>query len=55
LETCIFPGGHIQVLWLLPITEQEKTFRHSHDLEALEQRLDAAAVIPTDPHRTSVV
>jgi hypothetical protein len=55
LETCIFPDGRIRVLWLLPITEQEKIFRHSHDLEALEQRLEAAAIIPTDPRRPSVV
>jgi hypothetical protein len=54
-ENYVFPGGHIRLLWLLPITEQEKIFRHSHDLEALEQRLEAAAIIPTDAHRTSVV
>lgn len=55
LEICAFPGGHIRVLWLLPITEAEKTFRHTHDLEALEQRFEAAAIIPTDPRRMSVV
>ena len=55
LETCTVPGGHIQVLWLLPITAAEKTFRHTHDLEALEQRFETAGIIPTDPHRQSVV
>lgn len=55
LETCAVPGGHIRVLWLLPITEAEKTFRHTHDLEALEQRFEAAGIVPTDPCRRSVV
>lgn len=55
LEIRTLPGGHIRVLWLLPITAAEKTFRHAHDLEALEQRLEAAGIIPTDPHRPSVV
>jgi hypothetical protein len=55
LETCHVPGGHIWVLWLLPITAAEKTFRHTHDLEALEQRFETAGIIPTDPGRKSVV
>jgi hypothetical protein len=55
LENCTVPNGHIRLLWLLPITEAEKTFRRTHDLEALEQRLKTAAIIPTDPHRPSVV
>jgi hypothetical protein len=55
LEICAVPDGHIQVLWLLPITAAEKAFRHTHDLEALEQRFDAAGIIPTDPRRRSVV
>ncbi|MFG2045096.1 suppressor of fused domain protein [Dactylosporangium sp. NPDC048998] len=55
LETCAVPSGHIRVLWLLPITEAEKTFRHTHGLEALEQRFETAGINPTDSHRTSVV
>ncbi|WP_203931612.1 suppressor of fused domain protein [Virgisporangium ochraceum] len=55
LETCTVPGGHIRVLWLLPITAAEKRFRHTHDLETLEQRFEAAGIVPTDPHRRSVV
>lgn len=55
LEICPVPGGEIRVLWLLPITAAEKTFRHTHDLEELEQRLEAAGILPTDPHRRSVV
>ena len=42
------------MLWLLPISEAEKRFRHLHGLEALEQRFEKAGVIPTDPHRETV-
>jgi hypothetical protein len=55
LENGTVPGGHVRVLWLLPITAVEKEFRHSHGLEALEQRFDTAGIIPTDPRRSSVV
>ncbi|MET7807542.1 suppressor of fused domain protein [Micromonospora chersina] len=55
LEVCTFPEGHIRVLWLLPITRAEKTFRHAHGLEALEQRLEDAGIDPADPARDSVV
>ncbi|MET7396549.1 suppressor of fused domain protein [Dactylosporangium sp. NPDC005572] len=54
LETCTVPGGHARLLWLLPITAAEKTFRHDHGLEALEQRFEDAGIIPTDPDRPSV-
>lgn len=55
LEECELPEGHARVLWLLPITEAEKIYRHRHDLEALEQRLEDAEIIPTDRHRASVI
>ncbi|MFI1994451.1 suppressor of fused domain protein [Actinoplanes sp. NPDC020271] len=55
LEHCDVPGGHARVLWLLPITGAEKRFRHSDGLEALEQRFEAAGIIPTDPYREAVV
>ncbi|BEL09916.1 hypothetical protein Q0Z83_081070 [Actinoplanes sichuanensis] len=55
LEECELPGGHARVLWLLPITEAEKIYRHQNDLEALEQRLEDAEMNPVDPHRASVV
>ncbi|GIF74880.1 suppressor of fused domain protein [Asanoa siamensis] len=55
LEECPLPGGHARVLWLLPITGAEKRFRHDHDLEALEQRLEDAGIVPTDPLRRCVV
>ncbi|GID98619.1 hypothetical protein Adi01nite_80310 [Amorphoplanes digitatis] len=55
LENCDVPGGHVRVLWLLPITAAEKRFRHSHGLEALEQRFEDAGIIPADPYRGTVV
>ena len=55
LEDCDVPGGHARVLWLLPITEAEKRFRHSHGLEALEQHFEDSGIIPTDPYRKSVM
>ena len=55
LENGTVEGGRVRVLWLLPITGAEKVFRHEHGLEALEQRLEDAAIVPTDPHRRCVV
>ncbi len=56
LEFCELPeGGHLRVLWLLPITKAERQFKRAKGLEALEARLEAAAITPTDPHRPSVV
>ncbi|MEV6350683.1 suppressor of fused domain protein [Actinoplanes sp. NPDC051851] len=55
LETADFPGGHLRLLWLLPITKAEKSFRHEHGLEALEQRFDEAELLYADPYRKCVV
>lgn len=55
LEQCPDSDGHIQVLWLLPITDEERAFRFEHDLEALEQRFDTAALEYWRPDRPSVV
>ena len=56
LEVCPLPnGGHIRVLWLLPITKAERQFKRATGLEALESRLEEAEIIPTDPLRASVV
>ncbi|MFE2265614.1 suppressor of fused domain protein [Streptomyces griseosporeus] len=56
LEHCPLPGGgHARILWTLPVTAAEIEYRRRHGHEALEQRLDDAAIIPTDPFRKSVV
>jgi hypothetical protein len=52
---CLGEGGHVRFLWLLPITEAEKRFRHEHGLEALEQRFDEAKLDFAFEHRESVV
>jgi hypothetical protein len=55
LEICNFDGGHVHVLWLLPITTSEKEFKVANDLEALEQLFDNAAIEYWVPTRRSVV
>jgi hypothetical protein len=52
---CLEDEGHVRFLWLLPITEAEKRFRHEHGLEALEQRFQDAKLNYADPWRQSVV
>ena len=54
LEWAEWEGGHARHLWLLPITEAEREFKVEFGREALEQRLEDAAVVPTDPQRRSV-
>ncbi|MFI5666344.1 suppressor of fused domain protein [Streptomyces sp. NPDC051704] len=55
LEHCPLPDGHVRILWTLPVTAAEIDFRRSRGHEALERRLDAAGIIPTDPFRSSAV
>jgi hypothetical protein len=55
LEHCPLPQGHARFLWALPVTAAELAFRRRHGHEELEQRFDAAEIIPTDPFRASVV
>lgn len=53
-ESCAWRGGHARLLWLLPITEAERAYKVEAGLEALEQRLEAAGIVPTDVARPSV-
>lgn len=55
LEICNDDGGHVHVLWLLPITSAERDFKVAHDLEALEQLFDNAGIEYWDASRKSVV
>lgn len=55
LEICNYLDRHAHLLWLLPITAAERDFKANHDLEALEQRFDDAAIEYWDTFRTSVV
>ena len=55
LEHCQLPDRHIQVVWLMPISEAERAFARRHGLEALEERFEQASVDYLDPFRPSVV
>ncbi|WP_256726963.1 suppressor of fused domain protein [Streptomyces acidiscabies] len=44
-----------RILWALPVTPEEIAYRRAHGTEALEQLFDDHALLPTDPHRESVV
>lgn len=55
LESCAWATGHARLLALLPITEAEREFKVEHGVEALEQRLEDAAVDFANPKRASVV
>jgi hypothetical protein len=55
LGVCNFPGWHLHVLWLLPITAAERELKVREGLEALEQRFDACALEYWVPGRASVL
>ncbi len=55
LEVCAWPSGHIQVLAVQPITAAEREFKVEHGAEALEQRLEEAAIDFANPMRRSAV
>lgn len=55
IETAHIGDRHVDFLWLLPITESERDFKVRHGLEALESRLDEAAIEYADPYRPAVV
>jgi hypothetical protein len=40
LQQCDVGDRHVDFLWLLPITEQERAFKINHGQEALEARFD---------------
>jgi hypothetical protein len=55
LEHCDADSTQIQVLWLVPITAAEATYRHEQGLEALEQLLETDGVDTISPRRPSLV
>jgi hypothetical protein len=54
-EICSWPGGHIRILAVQPITEPERDFKAAHGIEALEARFERAGIAFADPKRASVV
>lgn len=55
LERCDDARGHVQVLWLLPITEAERDFKIAHGADALIERFETADLEYWLPERKSVV
>jgi hypothetical protein len=55
LENCLLRDRHVQVVWLMPITQAEREFAHEHGVDALEQRFEDTKVDYLDPFRKSVV
>ena len=55
LEHCHHASAHCQILWLLPITPEERAFKAKHGLEALETRFDTSDFPYSDPHRASII
>jgi hypothetical protein len=55
LEICNLNDRHIHLLWLLPITEDERDFKVEHGQEALEQLFDESRLEYWRDDRESVV
>jgi hypothetical protein len=55
LEHCDAPGRHVQVLWLVPITQAEAHHVGERGLEAFERLLEASEVDVISPSRRSLV
>jgi hypothetical protein len=52
-EICSWPGGHIRILAVQPITEDERDFKVAHGMEALERQWERASIAFADPKRAS--
>jgi hypothetical protein len=55
LEHCQLPDRHIQVVWLIPISEAERDYVRLNGVDALEQRFEDTSFDYLDPFRPSVV
>lgn len=55
LENASILGKTVGVLWLLPITAEERSFKATSGLDALEELFEAQGVDCLDQFRTSVV
>ncbi|HCT79549.1 MAG TPA: hypothetical protein DGG94_14185 [Micromonosporaceae bacterium] len=54
-EHAVIGEKHIRYLWALPISKAEADYARQHGFEALEARLEQAAIDAGDPFRKSVV
>jgi hypothetical protein len=55
LEHCQLPGRHVQVLWLIPISEAERRFASENGFDALEARFEETGFDYLDPFRPPVI
>jgi hypothetical protein len=55
LETCHVGDRHVDFLWLLPITEEERDFKVAHGQEALEVRFEEVELCYWDLNRASAI
>ena len=55
LQSCHVGDRHVDFLWLLPITKQERDFKVANGLEAPEAVFDERELRYWDPHRLSAV
>jgi Suppressor of fused protein (SUFU) len=55
LELVPIGAEHVHLFWLLPITKEEREYKATHGLEALEKLFDANAIQYWIPNRPTVV
>jgi len=55
LQRCHVGDRHVDFLWLLPITEEERAFKVAHGQEALEARFDQIALRYWELGRASAI
>jgi hypothetical protein len=55
LEYGVFNGGRLRFLWLIPITRNEKEFKKTRGLEALEEIFEKRSFNYAEPMRASVI
>lgn len=55
LQVCHIGERHVDILWLLPITEAERDFKAARGHEELEQRFEAAGLRYWEIDRSSAL
>jgi Suppressor of fused protein (SUFU) len=55
LEVCDLGSAPVHILWLLPITDDERQFKIKHGVEALEAKFDEVQLEHWNSQRTSVI
>jgi hypothetical protein len=55
LQQCHVGDRHVDFLWLLPITGDERAFKATHGQEALEARFEERGLLYWEVERESMV